>query len=83
MERLRMIKTPVPIFGFPSIEEFKVYLDKNFYNEQPVTLLKSDLSELLDMVIKATSEKEPEQKAEQKAEKKTSKKSDKKAEKSE
>lgn len=23
-----MIKTPVPIFGFPSIEEFKVYLDK-------------------------------------------------------
>ena len=78
-----MIKTPVPIFGFPSIEEFKVYLDKNFYNEQPVTLLKSDLSELLDMVIKATSEKEPEQKAEQKAEKKTSKKSDKKAEKSE
>jgi hypothetical protein len=78
-----MIKTPVPIFGFPSIEEFKVYLDKNFYNEQPVTLLKSDLSELLDMVIKATSEKEPEQKAEQKAEKKTSKKSDKKTEKSE
>lgn len=78
-----MIKTPVPIFGFPSIEEFKVYLDKNFYNEQPVTLLKSDLSELLDMVIKVTSEKEPEQKAEQKAEKKTSKKSDKKAEKSE
>lgn len=70
-----MIKTPVPIFGFPSIEEFKVYLDKNFYNEQPVTLLKSDLSELLDMVIKATSEKEPE--------KKTSKKSDKKTEKSE
>lgn len=68
-----MIKTPVPIFGFPSIEEFKVYLDKNFYNEQPVTLLKSDLSELLDMVIKATSEKEPE--------KKTSKKSDKKTEK--
>ena len=47
-----MIKTPVPIFGFPSIEEFKVYLDKNFYNEQPVTLLKSDLSELLDMVKK-------------------------------
>ncbi|EBU9406995.1 hypothetical protein O3F35_004499 [Salmonella enterica] len=78
-----MIKTPVPIFGFPSIEEFKVYLDKNFYNEQPVTLLKSDLSELLDMVIKATSEKEPEQKPEQKAEKKTSKKSDKKTEKSE
>lgn len=74
-----MIKTPVPIFGFPSIEEFKAYLDKNFYNEQPVTLLKSDLSELLDMVIKATSEKEPEQKAE----KKTSKKSDKKTEKSE
>ena len=73
-----MIKTPVPIFGFPSIEEFKVYLDKNFYNEQPVTLLKSDLSEL-DMVIKVTSEKEPEQKAE----KKTSKKSDKKTEKSE
>ena len=66
-----MIKTPVPIFGFPSIEEFKVYLDKNFYNEQPVTLLKSDLSELLDMVIKATPEK------------KTSKKSDKKTEKSE
>lgn len=64
-----MIKTPVPIFGFPSIEEFKVYLDKNFYNEQPVTLLKSDLSELLDMVIKATSEKEPEQKAEKKTEK--------------
>ena len=52
-----MIKTPVPIFGFPSIEEFKVYLDKNFYNEQPVTLLESDLSELLDMVIKATSQK--------------------------
>lgn len=78
-----MIKTPVPIFGFPSIEEFKVYLDKNFYNEQPVTLLKSDLSELLDMVIKATSEKEPEKEPEQKAEKKTSKKSDKKAEKSE
>lgn len=74
-----MIKTPVPIFGFPSIEEFKVYLDKNFYNEQPVTLLKSDLSELLDMVIKVTSEKEPEQKAE----KKTSKKTDKKTEKSE
>lgn len=78
-----MIKTPVPIFGFPSIEEFKVYLDKNFYNEQPVTLLKSDLSELLDMVIKATSEKEPEKEPEQKAEKKTSKKSDKKTEKSE
>ncbi|QQV89267.1 hypothetical protein vBSeyj11_130 [Salmonella phage vB Seyj1-1] len=82
-----MIKTPVPIFGFPSIEEFKEYLDKNFYNEQPVTLLKSDLSELLDMIIKETSEKEPEQKAEkepeQKAEKKTSKKSDKKTEKSE
>lgn len=78
-----MIKTPVPIFGFPSIEEFKVFLDKNFYNEQPVTLLKSDLSELLDMVIKATSEKEPEQKSEKKAEKKTSKKSDKKTEKSE
>lgn len=78
-----MIKTPVPIFGFPSIEEFKVYLDKNFYNEQPVTLLKSDLSELLDMVIKATSEKEPEKEPEQKAEKKISKKSDKKTEKSE
>jgi hypothetical protein len=78
-----MIKTPVPIFGFPSIEEFKVYLDKNFYNEQPVTLLKSDLSELLDMVIKATPEKEPEKEPEQKAEKKTSKKSDKKTEKSE
>jgi hypothetical protein len=78
-----MIKTPVPIFGFPSIEEFKVYLDKNFYNEQPVTLLKSDLSELLDMVIKATSEKEPEQKAEKKASKKSDKKSDKKTEKSE
>lgn len=78
-----MTKTPVPIFGFPSIEEFKVYLDKNFYNEQPVTLLKSDLSELLDMVIKATSEKEPEKEPEQKAEKKTSKKSDKKTEKSE
>lgn len=78
-----MIKTPVPIFGFPSIEEFKVYLDKNFYNEQPVTLLKSDLSELLDMVIKATSEKEPEKEPEQKAEKKASKKSDKKTEKSE
>ena len=78
-----MIKTPVPIFGFPSIEEFKVYLDKNFYNEQPVTLLKSDLSELLDMVIKATSEKEPEKEPEQKAEKKTSKKSDKKTEESE
>lgn len=78
-----MIKTPVPIFGFPSIEEFKVYLDKNFYNEQPVTLLKSDLSELLDMVIKETSEKEPEKEPEQKAEKKTSKKSDKKTEKSE
>lgn len=77
-----MIKTPVPIFGFPSIEEFKVYLDKNFYNEQPVTLLKSDLSELLDMVIKATSEKEPEKEPEQKAEKKASKKSDKKTEKS-
>lgn len=78
-----MIKTPVPIFGFPSIEEFKVYLDKNFYNEQPVTLLKSDLSELLDMIIKETSEKEPEKEPEQKAEKKTSKKSDKKTEKSE
>lgn len=78
-----MIKTPVPIFGFPSIEEFKDYLDKNFYNEQPVTLLKSDLSELLDMVIKETSEKEPEKEPEQKAEKKTSKKSDKKTEKSE
>lgn len=78
-----MIKTPVPIFGFPSIEEFKEYLDKNFYNEQPVTLLKSDLSELLDMIIKETSEKEPEQKAEKKTSKKSEKKSEKKTEKSE
>ncbi|AZV01511.1 hypothetical protein vBSflM004_122 [Shigella phage vB_SflM_004] len=69
-----MIRTPVKPFGFNTLEEFTKSLLKGFYNEQPVTVIKSDLSELLDMVIKATSEKEPEQEPKKKDKKASSKK---------
>ena len=69
-----MIKTPIQPFGFSSLNELKEHLDKNYYNEQPVTVLKSDLSKLLDIAIVATVESKPE--VEKKAEKKTKKKSE-------
>lgn len=69
-----MIKTPIQPFGFSSLNELKEHLDKNYYNEQPVTVLKADLSKLLDMAIEATVELKPE--VEKKAEKKTKKKSE-------
>lgn len=69
-----MIKTPIQPFGFSSLIELKEHLDKNYYNEQPVTVLKADLSKLLDMAIEATVESKPE--VEKKAEKKTKKKSE-------
>lgn len=75
-----MIKTPIQPFGFSSLNELKEYLDKNYYNEQPVTVLKADLSKLLDIAIEATVESKPE--VEKKAEKKT-KKTEKKSEDSE
>ena len=75
-----MIKTPIKPFGFSSLNELKEHLDKNYYNEQPVTVLKSDLSKLLDIAIEATVESKPE--VEKKAEKKT-KKTEKKSEDSE
>lgn len=69
-----MIKTPIQPFGFSSLNELKEHLDKNYYNEQPVTVLKADLSKLLDIAIAATVESKPE--VEKKAEKKTKKKSE-------
>lgn len=75
-----MIKTPIQPFGFSSLSELKEHLDKNYYNEQPVTVLKADLSKLLDIAIGATVESKPE--VEKKAEKKT-KKTEKKSEDSE
>lgn len=54
-----MIRTPIKPFGFETLEEFKEYLDKGFYNEQPVTVLKSDLAQLVDLVIAATPKKKP------------------------
>ena len=75
-----MIKTPIQPFGFSSLNELKEHLDKNYYNEQTVTVLKSDLSKLLDIAIEATVESKPE--VEKKAEKKT-KKTEKKSEDSE
>lgn len=75
-----MIKTPIQSFGFSSLNELKEHLDKNYYNEQPVTVLKADLSKLLDIAIEATVESKPE--VEKKAEKKT-KKTEKKSEDSE
>ena len=69
-----MIKTPIQPFSFSSLNELKEHLDKNYYNEQPVTVLKADLSKLLDMAIEATVESKPE--VEKKAEKKTKKKSE-------
>lgn len=69
-----MIKTPIQPFGFSSLNELKEHLDKNYYNEQPVTVLKTDLSKLLDIAIGATVESKPE--VEKKAEKKTKKKSE-------
>lgn len=75
-----MIKTPIQPFDFSSLNELKEHLDKNYYNEQPVTVLKSDLSKLLDIAIEATIESKPE--VEKKAEKKT-KKTEKKSEDSE
>ncbi|EGE3641507.1 hypothetical protein DLV40_10190 [Shigella flexneri] len=64
-----MIRTPVKPFGFNTLEEFKEYLVKGFYNEQPVTVIKSDLAQLVDIAIAATDTK--------KKEKKTSSKKDK------
>lgn len=52
-----MIRTPIKPFGFETLEEFKEYLDKGFYNEQPVTILKSDLAQLVDVAILATTKK--------------------------
>lgn len=75
-----MIKTPIQPFGFSSLNELKEHLDKNYYNEQPVTVLKADLSKLLDIAIASTVESKPE--VEKKAEKKT-KKTEKKSEDSE
>lgn len=54
-----MIRTPIKPFGFDSLEEFKEFLDKGFYNEQPVTVLKSDLAQLVDLAIAATPKKKP------------------------
>lgn len=64
-----MIRTPIKPFGFETLEEFKEYLDKGFYNEQPVTVLKADLAQLVDLAIAATETK--------KKDKKTSSKKDK------
>lgn len=64
-----MIRTPVNPFGFNTLEEFKEYLEKGFYNEQPVTVIKSDLAQLVDIAIAATETK--------KKDKKTSSKKDK------
>ncbi len=52
-----MIRTPIKPFGFDSLEEFKEFLDKGFYNEQPVTVLKDDLAKLVDIAITATAKK--------------------------
>lgn len=52
-----MIRTPIKPFGFETLEEFKEYLDKGFYNEQPVTVMKADLAQLVDLAIAATAKK--------------------------
>ena len=54
-----MIRAPIKPFGFETLEEFKEYLDKGFYNEQPVTVLKFDLAQLVDLAIAATAKKKP------------------------
>lgn len=77
-----MIKTPIQPFGFSSLNELKEHLDKSYYNEQPVTVVKSDLVKLVDIAIQAT-QNEPEAKAEEKpkkAEKKPKKSDEKKTE---
>lgn len=63
-----MIRTPIKPFGFETLEDFKEYLDKGFYNEQPVTILKDDLSKLVDIAIAATSKKKTSKKDKEKAE---------------
>ncbi|QBP33190.1 hypothetical protein Silverhawkium_gp104 [Shigella phage Silverhawkium] len=63
-----MIRTPIKPFGFETLEDFKEYLDKGFYNEQPVTVLKDDLSKLVDIAIAATSKKKTSKKDKEKSE---------------
>ncbi|ELT8207005.1 hypothetical protein R9D86_000385 [Escherichia coli] len=57
-----MIRTPVKPFGFNTLEEFKEYLEKGFYNEQPVTVIKSDLAQLVDIAIASTETKKKDKK---------------------
>lgn len=64
-----MIRTPIKPFGFDTLEEFKEFLDKGFYNEQPVTVLKDDLVQLIDIAIAATEPKKKEKKASSKKDK--------------
>lgn len=63
-----MIRTPIKPFGFETLEDFKEYLDKGFYNEQPVTVLKDDMSKLVDIAIAATSKKKTSKKDKEKSE---------------
>lgn len=63
-----MIRTPIKPFGFDSLEEFKEFLDKGFYNEQPVTVLKDDLVKLVDIAITATAKKKTAKKDKEKSE---------------
>ncbi|URY12399.1 hypothetical protein [Shigella phage ESh19] len=64
-----MIRTPVKPFGFNTLEEFKEYLEKGFYNEQPVTVIKSDLAQLVDIAIAATETKKKDKKISSKKDK--------------
>jgi hypothetical protein len=63
-----MIRTPIKPFGFDTLEEFKEFLDKGFYNEQPVTVLKDDLAKLVDIAITATAKKKTAKKDKEKSE---------------